>query len=168
MLASHLQHEVRQPLKDNPFGLVDQLNQPASKVSLYLHQNCCNTFSCIEDISKAAHYLSSADVLSSHSPEHDKLDEFSLLVAILGTMHSHVSSKPSSWLPLKKPEFYSLEERKNEFKLSMMKVQPLENDYAVEIFPYFQLISSVDIGKFSFIFLTFYKVPPKIVRCSDG
>lgn len=150
ILASHLRDEARQPLKDNPFTLVEQINQPAPKVALYLHQNFCNTFASIDDISKAAHYLSSADRLSSESLEHEKLEEFSLFVAILGTMHSHVNSKPSSWLPLKKPDYYNLQDRKNEFKLSAMKMQlstSLENEYAVEIFPYLKIISPEDIGR---------------------
>lgn len=148
-LACHLQDEIRHPLKENPSSLVDQLGQHASKVSLYLHQNFCNTFSCIDDICKAANYLSLADALHSQSPEHEKLQEFSLFVAILGTMHSHVGSKPSSWLPLKKPEYYSLQERRNEFKSTMMKVRPnssFENEYSIEIFPYLKLISSEDKG----------------------
>jgi len=129
-LPAHLKEEERVPLQENVDTLVGKISETSSKVLLYLHQNYPPFFSNVEDIARATHYLSSADLFSSHQfssgNSTDSLEEYAHLTSIRGLMHSNTNVSGSSWRPLKKPEYYLVQQKERDLRSEARELWPLQ------------------------------------------
>jgi len=135
-LPAHLKEEERTPLQENVDSLVGKISESPSKVLLYLHQNYPPFFSNVEDIARATDYLSCADLFSSNS--NDSLEEYAHLTSIRGLMHSNTLVSGSSWRPLKKPEYYVVQQKERDLLLEARELWPLQvqDSFFSERLPY--------------------------------
>lgn len=119
-LPSHLvKDESRSPLKENVEELMSKISDSTPKVLLYLHHNYPPFFNKFEDVARAIDYLSTSDLLINQVFLHDLFEQSSLLTGIRGVMHSNTSVNSSSWRPLHKPDFYSIDEKQKELRLKV-------------------------------------------------
>lgn len=115
------------PLQENIDSLVGKISETSSKVLLYLHQNYPPFFSNVEDIARATHYLSSADLFSSYQFfSTNSLEEYAHLTSVRGLMHSNTMVSGSSWRPLKKPEYYLVQQKERQMLSDARELWPLQ------------------------------------------
>ncbi|CAG7730113.1 unnamed protein product [Allacma fusca] len=101
--------------EDDPEDIAHKVEVSTGTFIGFLSQNYVNFFTSIEEVSKAARYISDAEVLlsnwnyedcsygSNNFKGQDRKDQLALSIAIRGLMHSNTIPVSSRWRPLKKP-----------------------------------------------------------------
>ncbi|XP_062510170.1 cell cycle checkpoint protein RAD17-like isoform X2 [Corticium candelabrum] len=104
-LRDHLADMERLPLCYVPEEIVEDSHLSPDYFTLYLHQNYLDFYQDVDDIVRAARYLSDADTLQSSFECRDTLHWCAVSIACRGLMHARCQSpSKSSWRPLHKPK----------------------------------------------------------------
>ena len=114
--------------KETDEALADKICESPSKVPLYIHQNYPSFFGRIEDAANAAHHLSTAELFGDTCTQRESLDQYSLLISVRGVMHSNTEVVGNSWRPLKKPEYWNVQQNVREMLTEGKSLWPLIND----------------------------------------
>lgn len=111
---------------------------------LYLHQNYPPFFNQIEDVAESMSYLSIAEIFSNRLDDRDILEKCSLLTAMRGLMYSNTSVNGSSWRPLRKPDYYAVNENQRKLHAITQEIKPLSygTTYFSETLPFIHRIQS--------------------------
>lgn len=86
-LPAHLVGETRTPLQEDVDALANKMADSSERVLLFVHQNYPAFYGRIEDAAGAAHYLSSAELMTAGVAHRQTLDEYLLLTSVRGVMH---------------------------------------------------------------------------------
>lgn len=128
-LPAHLQQQERDPLLLTPEEVVEKTHLSGDYFNTFLHQNYVDFLQSVDDIDRAADYLSQADVLSAQYSSRGELMDYSVSVATRGFIHSDSSishhtdiRKGHGWRPLHKSQWFSVQNQSQQSRNAAMKL----------------------------------------------
>ena len=80
-------------MQEDVDALANKMADSSERVLLFVHQNYPAFYGRIEDAAGAAHYLSSAELMTAGVAHRQTLDEYLLLTSVRGVMHLRVAAK---------------------------------------------------------------------------
>ncbi|KAK6305980.1 hypothetical protein J4Q44_G00229050 [Coregonus suidteri] len=104
-LPAHLSEHHRDRLLVDPEAVVERSHMSGDFFSLYLQQNYLEFFSDVEDVARAAEYLSDADFLTAEWSSRSTMGEYGSSVATRGLLHSNSGHVAGGFRPLHKPNW---------------------------------------------------------------
>ncbi|XP_067951319.1 cell cycle checkpoint protein RAD17-like [Watersipora subatra] len=142
ILPAHLRHHVRNDMAFNPEQVFEQAQVSADYYTLCLHQNYPQFLSNLENVVRAANYLTLSDCLSQKFSAKEVAGSapVSVSIAARGLMHANTTlpTQKHGWLPLHKPSWFATSKQIRE-NLVTIKYQDCSlnssNTVAREILP---------------------------------
>ncbi|KAK7101052.1 cell cycle checkpoint protein RAD17-like [Littorina saxatilis] len=163
-LPAHLSRHDRDPLLFTPEEIVEKTHLSGEYFNTFLHQNYVDFLSSVEDVERAAEYLSDADLLSAQYTSRGQLQDYTVSVATRGFIHSdssicrHTDSrKGHGWRPLHKSQWFATQKQSQQSKAAAMRLfrgyHWVPETLLTEIVPYINLTNPTlhDPGQISFV-----------------
>uniref|UniRef100_A0A6Q2ZA59 AAA+ ATPase domain-containing protein n=1 Tax=Esox lucius TaxID=8010 RepID=A0A6Q2ZA59_ESOLU len=117
-LPAHLSEHNRDRLLVDPEAVVERSHMSGEFFSLYLQQNYLDFFSDVEDVARAAEYLSDADFLTADWNYRSTMGEYGSSVATRGLLHSNCGHVAGGFRPLHKPSWLLVNKKYRENSLA--------------------------------------------------
>ncbi|KAJ7993760.1 hypothetical protein DPEC_G00258030 [Dallia pectoralis] len=117
-LPAHLSEHNRDRLLVDPEAVVERSHMSGEFFSLYLQQNYLDFFSDVEDVARAAEYLSDADFLTADWNSRSIMGEYGSSVATRGLLHSNCGHIAVGFRPLHKPNWLLVNKKYRENSLA--------------------------------------------------
>jgi len=140
-LPESLKEMERIPLLVNPEEVLDKVELSHASFQMFLHHNYPSFFTSLDDLVRAAEYISLTDALTAEWTEQQEvLQEYASQVTVRGLLHANTAVSGGSWKPLHKPQwtavYKSLLTKTLEAKEAFKECQWPDEELLTQLVPY--------------------------------